>query len=159
MTVHGIHHQLMHLDVFIIPQAAVGQWRIIGTWVNGTIARVDDTPTAFGTDFTHGGTCVRHLLTGAERVRCAIKSIRRGHRTDFDRFKKNIVAGISTHAILISLVVLVCCIRTANVSFHFDPDREVSTWAMEDVFADRLALAIACYRTHATLDLGNNSHG
>ena len=147
MTVHGVHHQLMNLYVFIVPQAAVGQWRVIGAWVNGAIAGVDDTPTAFGTDFTHGGTCMRHLLTGPERVRRAIKSIRCGYRTDLDGLEENVVAGISTHAILISVVVLVCRIRTANVAFHFGPDREVSTWAMEDVFADRLAVVMPAQHT------------
>ena len=73
MTVHRVHHQLMYFYVFIIPQATIRQWRIIRAWVNRAIAGIDDSPTAFGAHFAHGGTCVRHLLAGTDRVRRLVK--------------------------------------------------------------------------------------
>lgn len=97
MTVHRVYHQLMYFYVFIIPQATVRQWRIIRAWVNRAIAGIDDAPAAFGTDFAHGCTRMRHLLAGAERVRRAVKTICRGHGTDSDGLEENVVSRVSTH--------------------------------------------------------------
>ena len=71
--------------------------RVVATWVNRAITRVDDTPTALGADLAHGRTRVWHLVTGPERMGCRVKTVRRGDRTDFDRFKEDIVTGISGH--------------------------------------------------------------
>jgi len=74
--------------------------------MDGAIARIDDTPTALGTRLAHGGTCVRHLVAGAERVRRAVKPIGRCYRPNLDGFEQNVVSGISTHAGRISIVVV-----------------------------------------------------
>ena len=99
---HRVDHQRMYLNVFIIPQATVRQRRVIGAWVNRAVAGVDDSPAAFGADFAHCCTRVRHLISGPECVRHLVKAIRCGHGTDPDRFEKNVVSGISTHTGYIS---------------------------------------------------------
>ena len=99
--------------------------------MDGTIAGVDDAPATFGPDFTHGGPRVRHLVSGPERMWRAIKSIGRCNRTDSDRFKKNIVTGISTHAAYFSMVVVERRRLNSNVSFQTASIRDFSvfpTW-------------------------------
>ncbi len=98
MPVHRVDHHRVHLYVFIIPQVTVGQWRVIGAGVNRAVARIDYAPAAFRSDLTHGCTRVRHLVSRPERVRRTVKTIRRSHGADPDRFEKNIVTGISAHA-------------------------------------------------------------
>jgi hypothetical protein len=119
VTVYGIHHQRVDLYVFIVPQATVWQRRIIGTWVNGTIAGIDDTPTPLGPRFAHGRTRVWHLVAGSERVGRAVEAIGRCNRPNLDGFKEDIVTGISTHAAYFSIVVLVLRSRIPNVSLCF----------------------------------------
>ena len=77
--------------------------------MNGAIACIDDTPASLGTYFAHGGACVRHLGSRPERMRCAVKTIRRGYRPDLDGFEQDVVTRISTHAAYFSIVVLALC--------------------------------------------------
>ena len=88
--------------------------------MNGTIARIDDSPATLGARFAHGGTRVWHLVSGPERMRCAVKPIGRGNGADLDGLKKNIVTGISTHSARFSIIVWVFRSRIPNVSLRFD---------------------------------------
>jgi hypothetical protein len=113
----------LDLYVFVIPQATVRQRRVVGAWVNRAIAGVDDSPAAFSPDLAHRRARVRHLMSGPACERRLVKTIRRGNRTDPDRFEKNIVARISTHAGQVSIVNLQRRIRAVNVSLRFNTDQ------------------------------------
>ena len=119
MTVHGVHHQGMDLNVFIVPHPTVWQWRIVGTGVDRTVAGIDDTPATLGTYLAHGGARMWHLVSGPKRVRRAVEAIGCRYRTDFDRFKQDVVTGISTHAACFSFVVIALRSRIPNVSLRF----------------------------------------
>ena len=106
--------------------------------MNGAIAGIDNTPATFGPRFAHGGTRVWHLVSCAERVRRAVEPIRCGNRTDFDRLKQNIVTGISSHAFLFSLVIVVCRGSSLNVSPRFEL-RQVGGQSLGTIITDKLA--------------------
>ena len=94
---HRVDHQGVDLDVFIVPQAAVRQWCVVGTGVNGTVPGIDHAPAALGAGFAHRRPGVRHGIAGTECVRCLVEPVRRRDGTDPYRLEQDVVAGISAH--------------------------------------------------------------
>ena len=57
----------------------------------------DDAPATFCSRGTHGRARVRHLVAGAKRMGCAIEPIGRCDRSNLNRFKQDVVAGVPMH--------------------------------------------------------------
>ncbi len=94
---HCIRHQRVRAHVTIIPKRRRRVRQVIRCGMDGIVLGVHHRPPPFGLHPSHRGQGARAHIAHAGAMGHLIEPVARRHRPDFDRFKQDVVTGISGH--------------------------------------------------------------
>src|SRR6185437_4000554 len=89
---------------------------MVGSGVDGDIARADDAPAPFSLGLAEGRTHARHGIRHAARMRHGIEAVGSCQRPDPDRLEQDVITGVAGHASVFRGGFLLCD-RTITASW------------------------------------------